>query len=167
MKRSAVKCAALLVASILAVACQMNTPVPAAEVNLAERFQDSYIQPYVAGDIDRWMDVFADDVVALHDGLPALSGKDAVRGFGTLVSENFAITRMEAVVDEVRRKGDWAWTRGHFDTEFEAKTDSAPPGVAGERRGKFLLIWERQESGKWLVVMDMGNSLQTPQTAAQ
>jgi cytochrome c oxidase subunit 2 len=74
---------------------------------------------------------------------------------------------LDAVVDEVRQNGNWAWTRGHFVAVFDEKTDSAPPGVAGERHGKFLLIWERQDDGTWLVVMDIGNRLPAPVVTTQ
>lgn len=132
------------------------------EIVLANAVQARYIDPYKNGDTELWMEVFASDVVAMHDGLPPLEGKDAVRQFADAVSTDFAIPRLDITIDEVRRSGDWAWTRGRFDTVFEAKTDSAPPGVAGERSGKFLLLWERQPSGEWQVIMDMGNSIGPP-----
>lgn len=130
--------------------------------HLSNRFQAHYITPYVAGDTDAWLEVFAEDVVALHDGLPALTGKAAVRGFADTVAGNFAIEKMDAVINEVRRHGDWAWTWGRYDTLFTAKSPTAPPGVAGPRSGKFLLLWERQDSGDWLVILDMGNSTRQP-----
>ena len=130
--------------------------------DLRTEFQKRYIEPYVAGDVDVWMQVFADDAVALHDGLPPLDGKPAIRRFADAVSSNFLIRRLDAEVDEVRHEGDWAWTRGRFVADFEAKSDAAPEGVAGERIGKFLLVWERQDDGSWLVIMDMGNGMQAP-----
>ncbi len=130
--------------------------------HLSSRFQTHYIAPYVAGDTEAWLRVFAEDVVALHDGLPALTGKDAVREFADSVAGNFIIEKMAAVVDEVRRQGNWAWTWGRYDTLFTARSPTAPPGVAGPRRGKFLLVWERQDDGDWLVILDMGNSTRQP-----
>lgn len=144
---------------LLMSSCGSEAQSPTITEHLKQKFAEEYIAPYVAGDTETWLDVFGETVVALHDGLPPLEGQDAIREFGNLVAQNFSIVRLDAVVDEVRREGDWAWTRGHFDALFEAKSDSAPPGVAGERRGKFLLIWERQANGEWLVIMDMGNSL--------
>jgi cytochrome c oxidase subunit 2 len=126
---------------------------------IATEFQNRYIEPYVAGDAEAWMDVFTEDAVALHDGLPALSGKEAIRGFADSVAENFTIVRLDAVVDEVRLNGNWAWSRGHFDANFQPKSPSAPKGVAGDRKGKFLLLWEKQEDGRWLIQLDMGNSI--------
>jgi ketosteroid isomerase-like protein len=146
----------------LLVSCAKNESAMDVLPDLEAEFQSRYIQPYVAGDIDAWMQVFADDAVALHDGLPPLDGKMAIRGFGDAVSANFLIEKLDAEVDEVRRDGNWAWIRGRFVAEFAAKSDAAPPGVAGERLGKFLLLWERQPDGSWLVIMDMGNGMQAP-----
>ncbi len=127
--------------------------------HLSERFQNDYLAPYVAGNIDVWLEVFAEDAVALHDGMPALQGSNGIRGFGDAVSSNFVIRKMDARIDEVRLQARWAWTRGTFVANFEAKSSAAPPGVAGERAGKFLLIWELGDDDLWRVVMDMGNSL--------
>ncbi|MCY4565452.1 MAG: nuclear transport factor 2 family protein [Gammaproteobacteria bacterium] len=135
--------------------------------HLSDRFQAHYIAPYVAGDTDAWLEIFDEDIVALHDGLPALTGKAAVREFAEVVAGHFVIEKMDAVVDEVRRGGDWAWTRGRYDTLFTARSPDAPPGVAGPRQGKFLLMWERQSSGDWLVILDMGNGTQQPSATTQ
>ena len=153
---------AAVLASMLIAACGKEKGAAAEPADLAHDFQTRYIEPYVAGDVDQWLQVFADDAVALHDGLPALEGKPAIRAFGDAVAQNFRIERLDATVDEIRRDGNWAYTRGHFIADFEARSTNAPPGVAGERRGKFLLIWEQQPSGEWLVISDMGNSIDSP-----
>ncbi len=142
--------------------CDANDSATEQGPNFEAEFQTRYVDPYVAGRIDDWMQVFADDAVALHDGLPPLDGKAAIREFGNAVTTNFHIRKLDATMDEVRRKGDWVWTRGQFVADFEAKSDAAPPGVAGERKGKFFLLWEKQDNGRWQVVMDMGNSIQAP-----
>jgi ketosteroid isomerase-like protein len=103
------------------------------------------------------LEVFADDVVGMHNTLPPLVGKDAVRQFGEMVAENLNIEQMDIVVDEVRVNGSWALTRGSFTSKFVPKsvTDSSAikPGL-----GKFILLWERQSDGVWKVILDMGNS---------
>lgn len=134
---------------------------------LTNAVKTRYIAPYKAGNTDEWLRVFSDDAVALHDGLPPLEGKEAIRWFADTVAENFEIRRLDVSVDEVRRRGDWAWTRGRFDALFVAKSEKAPPGVEGERQGKYLLLWERQTDGQWSVVLDMGNGLDAPPPQAE
>ena len=151
---------ALVIGGLLSFASRAESPSAELSDLLKNEFQTRYIQPYVSGNTDEWVKVFTENAVALHDGIPAISGRAAIYDFGTRVAENFSIVRLDATIDEIRREGNWAWTRGHFDATFEARSNTAPPGVAGDRSGKFLLIWEHQPDGQWLVSLDMGNSLQ-------
>lgn len=137
------------------VACD-NTPTEQ-PVDFERLFAEGYVEPYNAKDIDRWLTIFADDAVGLHDGLPPLEGRDAIRGFGEAVRDNFDVAEISAQIDEVRRSGNWAWTRGRYESNFVPKpgTEGVPEG---RQTGKFLLIWERQDDGNWLITLDMGNS---------
>lgn len=131
------------------------------------RVANDYLAPYLAGDVDRWMEVFSEDAVAMHDGMPALVGKRAVRGFAEDVTVNFKIEQMDVAVEEVRLGDSWAWTRGTYQATFVPKTESAPAGVAGPHRGKFVLLWERQTDGVWRIIFDMGNDLPAAPAAEQ
>jgi uncharacterized protein (TIGR02246 family) len=124
-------------------------------------FAQKYMQPFNAKDMERWAEAFADDAVGMHNGLPPLEGRDAIFGFGDSVRANFDVAEIDAAIDEVRRAGDWAWTRGHYASQFTPK-----PGLeglpSGRQTGKFLLIWERQPDGEWLITLDMGNGSGPP-----
>lgn len=125
--------------------------------HLAARVQSAYVEPFVAGDVDRWLEVFTDDVIALHDGPPRLDGKDQLRVFAEAVRDNFLIRRFDVVVDEFRVKGDWAVTIGHYAAEFQPRNEQAYAPASGPRQGKFLFVWAR-EAGEWRIMTDMGNS---------
>lgn len=131
------------------------------EAELRARVQQGYAEPFRAGDIARWVEVFAADALAYHDGPPPLKGREAIRAFGELVARNFAVRRFELVIDEVRIRGDWALTAGHYDANFEPRSVDAYAGARGPRQGKFLLLWERQ-GGAWRIIADMGNSTDPP-----
>ena len=147
-------CILFLGASLL-VACD-NTPTDTA-VDVKRLFAVGYVEPYNAKDIDRWLEIFADDAIGLHNGLPPLEGRDAIRGFGEAVRDNFDVAEISAQIDEVRRSGNWAWTRGRYESNFipKAGTEGFPEV---RQNGKLLLIWERQQDGRWLITVDMGNS---------
>ncbi len=131
------------------------------EAALRARVQQGYAEPFRAGDIARWVEVFAADALAYHDGPPPLKGREAIRAFGELVARNFAVRRFDLVVDELRIHGDWALTAGRYDADFEPRSADAYAGARGPRQGKFLLLWERQ-AGVWRVIADMGNSTDPP-----
>ncbi len=118
---------------------------------------NGYIEPYKTGDTDRWMDIFADDAVGMHNTLPALEGKQAIRQFAEVVHSSFNIEQLDVTVDSVIREGDWALTRGNFTSNFILKSGNAE--VQPEpRQGKYVLLWERQSDGTWKVILDMGNN---------
>ena len=66
---------------------------------------NGYIEPYKTGDTERWMEIFADDAVGMHNTLPALEGKQAIRQFAELVHSSFDIEQLDVTVDSVIREG--------------------------------------------------------------
>ena len=66
---------------------------------------NSYIEPYKSGDTERWLEVFADDAVGLHNTLPALEGKQARRRFAETVHGTFIIEQLDVTVDSVITEG--------------------------------------------------------------
>ena len=118
---------------------------------------NDYIGPYKTGDIARWLDVFADDAVGMHNTLPALEGKDALRGFAETVHSTFDIEQLDVSVDSVTRSGDWVLTRGNFAASFVPKGEELEI-QATPRQGKYILLWERQADGTWKIILDMGNN---------
>jgi ketosteroid isomerase-like protein len=122
-----------------------------------ELVQDHYIAPFKNAEVDRYMQIFTDDAIGMHNTLPPFIGKEAIAQFATMVATNLNIEQMDVVVDEVRVNGSWALTRGSFTSKFIPKgmTDSSSIKV---NKGKFILLWERQQDGDWKVILDMGNN---------
>ena len=118
---------------------------------------EEYTEPYKSGDIERWLEAFAEDAVGMHNTLPALEGKQALRRFAQTVHDTFNIEQMDVTVDTVTRSGDWVLTRGNFTAHFVLKEDK-PEAQSQPRQGKYILLWERQEDGAWKIILDMGNN---------
>ncbi len=133
-------------------------PQPAT-VDFAAMVESRYVEPFRAADLERWLQVFADDAVALHNRRPADEGKDAIRAFGTLVFDTFQAARFDVEVQGVRLQGDTATTWGTYAShlKFRATGEDAP---WGPERGKFLFVWQRAEDGVWKIVFDMGNAIE-------
>jgi ketosteroid isomerase-like protein len=141
-------------ALVMASACQPETPTdqsvpPDPLPDFDALFAERYMKPFNTKDIPAWLDAFAEDAVGMHNGLPPLVGRDAIRGFGEAVRDGFELAEIDARVDEVQHAGDWVYTRG------KAGNQGAP---SGQQQGKFLLLWERQADGDWKIILDMGNS---------
>ncbi len=132
---------------------QHTAPLP----DFEQLVLDDYIMPYKTGDIERWLEIFADDAVGMHNTLPALEGKQALRHFAETVHNTFNIEQLDVTVDSVISEGDWALTRGSFVADFILKDGDA--GNRGNpRQGKYILLWERQNDGTWKIILDMGNN---------
>ena len=140
-------------------ACSKQSDV--AYPDFKQLVHENYIKPFKNADTDQWIQVFADDAVGMHNTLPALVGKDAVRQFGDMVAENLNIEQMDIVIDNVRVNGNWALTRGSFTSKFVPK-NLADSSTIKTSKGKFIMLWEQQEDGSWKIILDMGNSSEPP-----
>ena len=67
----------------------------------------------------------------------------------------FDLTQYDVQVTDVRRGADWAYTAGSYTSLLVSKQDGSEL-LACSGASSFSL--ERSDSGKWLIVLDMGNS---------
>lgn len=138
--------------------------VQAAEPTL-EQFQNhvdrDYIAPFIAGEVDRWLELFDDEVVGMHNRLPAMEGRPALRGFAEFVSANLIVAEMSVTLTGLRREGGAAYTWGIYRSRLLMRETGEPmPGHREE--GKVLFVWKRQGDGTWKIAVDMGNDLPSP-----
>jgi ketosteroid isomerase-like protein len=145
---------ALMTVFVLA-GCAAQPPAPE-DAQFRAMVAERYVAPFKSGDYARWLEVFADDAVAMHNRRPVDVGKPAISAFAAAVGEYFRLARFDVDVKEVRTDGNVAWTRGEYVSEFVGKADGK--SAWGVERGKFLLIWQRQPDGVWKIVLDTGNS---------
>ena len=120
--------------------------------------QSQYVEPFRSGDIDRWVQSFDEQALALHNRRPAERGRAAIAAFGKMVHDHFELREYEVVVTDFRRSDDWVYTSGIYTTQFVSKADGSTP--FGRERGKFLLLWEFQGKDGWKIIVDTGNSNQ-------
>ena len=148
----------LLVALVLfANGCSRQDRQAASLPDFEQLVLKEYIEPYKTGDTEGWLEVFADDAVGMHNTLPALEGKQALRRFAETVHGTFDIEQLDVTVDSVITEGDWALTRGNFVANFVLKGEDVE-NQSEPRRGKYILLWERQADDTWKVILDMGNN---------
>ncbi len=148
----------LLVAlALLANGCSRQDRQVASLPDFEQLVLEEYIEPYKTGDTEGWLEVFADDAVGMHNTLPALEGKQALRGFAETIHGAFDIEQLDVTVDSVITEGDWALTRGNYVASFVLKGEGVDDQAA-PRQGKYILLWERQDDGAWKVILDMGNN---------
>jgi ketosteroid isomerase-like protein len=120
--------------------------------------KERYAAPFRAGDIEAWLDAFAEPAIALHNRRPMDRGKASIGAFGRAVKEYFELRQFDVRVTDVRRSTDWVYTAGEYTTHFVNKSDGVAPW--GVEEGKFLLLWERQADNSWKIILDTGNANQ-------
>lgn len=117
-----------------------------------------YVEPFKAGDVDRWIAAFDDKAIGLHNTRPADKGKSAIEAFGRAVHQHFRLETYDVKVTDIRRSEQWVYTVGEYTTLFVNKSDGKAPW--GLSKGKFVLLWELDQDGEWRIILDMGNSNQ-------
>ena len=118
---------------------------------------ENYIAPFKNAETERWMKVFAEDAVGMHNTLPAFVGKAAIQQFADIVEQNLNIEQLDVIIEDVQVNGSWALTRGSFTSKLVPNTLADTSDIPSQQ-GKFILLWEKQETGEWQVILDMGNS---------
>jgi uncharacterized protein (TIGR02246 family) len=130
---------------------------PETDVNEVSAAVDAIWREYeaslAAGDVDRWMDLWADGGVKLSPGLPPIIGKDAIREYLTPRVEAFAY-EMTITNEEIEVGGGWAIARGGYIATLTPKAGGDVIPVDG----KYMTLLQQQDDGSWKIYRDITNS---------
>jgi uncharacterized protein (TIGR02246 family) len=132
----------LMGAAVLLLACT-EQPLTTESEQAIRDLHESALVAVGDGDLDGLMAVYADDVISLPPGQPALVGRTAVRA---MWEASLAEYDMQVTVDieEVHVTGEWAFERGTFEMQLSPK--SGGPTVIDI--GKYLDVL-KQVDGQW------------------
>lgn len=109
---------------------------------------------FSAGDVDRVLSVFTDDVVLMPPNEPILVGKEAARTWLQNMYQQFKIEGTYTSSADLTVAGDWAFER----MSFTLKLTPIVGGAAMEDVGKGFHIYRRQADGSWKIHQDIWNS---------
>ena len=114
-----------------------------------------------AGKVEQWLEIFDKDAIGLHNRMPAMEGKEGLRGFGRFVAQNLDVTAMSVKLTGIRQEGDLAYSWGTYRSSLIMRSSGLPmPGHSGE--GKVFFVWKKQADDSWKIAADMGNDLPAP-----
>ena len=105
-----------------------------------------------AGDVERWVSLFADDFVYMAPGAPPVTDREELVRVARAGFRNEADIRIEP--DEISVCGDWAYARSHVSGRVKL-VDSGrelPIDI------KQLIIYRRDAGGAWRISRLIGNS---------
>ncbi len=106
------------------------------------------------GSLDRVTAIYTEDASLMPPGEPALNGSEAIRQYWGRVMDQYNL-RYELGMDELEGRGDLAYQRGHFKLIASPKAKGA---AAMSDQGKFVVVYRREATGAWGIVIDMYNS---------
>jgi ketosteroid isomerase-like protein len=105
-----------------------------------------------AGDTERWLANFSDDVVYMPTNQATLRGKDAVRQWAQGLNQ-FDL-KEDIAIEKITVSGDWAFSL--FTYSFHAVPKSR--GKAAHYSGRIIQILERQDNGSWKITYHISSS---------
>ncbi len=118
------------------------------------RLQEQVDSAIINGDTKRYLSLLAADAVLLPPNGPAVSGKEDIRRWNEAMSRAFRVQEYASSDDEVVVSGDWAFRSASFDLTLKRAAGGEPI----KDRGKFIILYRRQDDGSWKVARDIWNS---------
>ena len=131
-----------------------------ADISAINNNIELYTSSMNAGDLDRWISLWADDAIQMAPDAPAVIGKEQIRAKYESIFPLF-IFKMSIANEEVKISGDLACSHGNY-------TVSMTPKAGGETimiDGKYLSIEERQADGSWKIIRSCFNDNAPPKEA--
>ncbi len=158
----------LILLALLFSACQPIVTEPMAQSSAEDvtaainAIWDEYEASILAGDPDRWIELWEEDGVQLPPGNPPVAGREAIydrisNDLASTAYSEFAITN-----EDVEVNGDLAFARGNYVLTFAPKSGGEPMDLDG----KYMTIFHQQPDGSWKIYRDIFNSNVPPAPVA-
>jgi uncharacterized protein (TIGR02246 family) len=143
----------ILIVPIGLLACGGDAPDTTADVAAIRAFIDNATDINNAGDIAGWVDLFAEDMVFMPDGQPAITTRDALEGSAVSHFSRYR-PNIRITADEIQIMGDWAFARTTVTGTLTPHGNGNPLQV--DR--KEIAVYRRQTDGRWKLARLIANS---------
>lgn len=120
---------------------------------VATQFSAAYMQ----GDIAKLVSYYTDDAVIFPGNSDLIRGKEAIKKYWTLPPGR-VVTHHKITALEIKLLGEFAYDYGYY--EVQGRNGEEPWGPT---YGKYLIVWQRDQSGAWKMHLDMWNSRPKPE----
>jgi len=99
-----------------------------------------------------FLEYAAEEVVMLRKNKLPMMGKNAlIENFRTFSDTGFILT-WEPLFADLAQSGELGYTYGVY-----TSVSNGSDGTTSERKGTYISIWKKDDSGKWKFVLDSGN----------
>jgi uncharacterized protein (TIGR02246 family) len=124
---------------------------------LIEALWKEYASAMIAGDIDRWLELWIFEGKQMPPGAPARIGIDEIRA-GNEPTFDLFNWHIAIFPSEIRIINDHAYSHGEY--EYALTPKEGGEKISGT--GKFLTILARQTNGTWKIAVDCFNDNAPP-----
>jgi uncharacterized protein (TIGR02246 family) len=148
---------------LMAVACNESADTHDVDVKAIKNIEIQWNQDYAAKDADKITAHYATDAVLMVPGMPAISGKDAIRAsMQQMVADPALSLTFQATKVDVAKSGDLAYTQGSYSITV---TDAATKKVTSGH-GSYVTVYRKLADGTWRAVSDIATSDAPPAAPA-
>jgi uncharacterized protein (TIGR02246 family) len=114
----------------------------------------AWSQSASAKDLDKAVSFYADDAVEMPNKAPAIKGKENIRkNWASMLSLPGPGLSWQTSSVEVTRSGELAYETGAYNF---VTTDKK--GKTNDEKGKYVVVWKKQNDSSWKVVVDTDNT---------
>ena len=133
-------------------ACAPAAPDTAADETAIRSVTQALASALLAGDSVGAAAAFAPGAVMFPPNEPAISGHSAIRAWSHRLLSAMTVTAGSVSVDAVHVGGDWAVSYGNWGMTVSMG------GTTASDTTRYMLLWQRQPAGEWLIARDVWNS---------
>jgi ketosteroid isomerase-like protein len=130
----------------------------AADLAAIGKVAADFSQRYMRGDARGMASLYTADAAIFPGGRPIIKGRDAITAYWTL-PPNVKMIAHKTTADTVVIVGSTAYDYGTFTSQSSRDGQAGNPGY-----GKYVIVWQQQADGRWLMQLDIWNGSPPPGT---
>jgi ketosteroid isomerase-like protein len=130
-----------------------------ADVRILKETEVLWTREFAARNVDKLTDHYTENAILMAPGMPASSGKPAIRKvLADMVADQALSLQFQAARVEVAKARDMAYTQGTYQLTM---TDPVSKHVIHDH-GSYVTTYAKQEDGSWKAVADIATSEVAP-----
>tara|TARA_A100000164_G_C21575707_1_gene616122 strand:+ start:181 stop:639 length:459 start_codon:yes stop_codon:yes gene_type:complete len=118
-----------------------------------KKVNQKYLEFYNSGNYESVTSLHTEDAVVMPPNVPARIGKDQI--MSAIKEEvDMGFTDLKFIENDIKIFGNLAYDEGSYSLNVKSEKGE----VIDNDSGKYLVVWEKQNDGRWLMKKDIWNS---------
>ena len=114
---------------------------------------------FVTGQTEALVNLYAADAKIFPENKMILTGKEELMGYWSPKPDaQWRVMFHKVTPEEIKIVGDVAYDYGYFEGKSIRRDQS---GEQSEWKGKYVIVWKKQEDGDWKIYLDIWNKVPT------